>query len=116
MLFPVQTIIGTTHSFSQFFIEKTASKDFKFFLGHRNFLKVVDTLEKFEQSILDENSKQVKDFAIFKRQLYKMYEIQNRSAWEHERFSFEIERENLTLLKNANENYLNEVVYSNTID
>jgi len=34
-------------------IEKTSLKDYKFFLEQRNFLKVVDTLEKFEEGMLD---------------------------------------------------------------
>jgi hypothetical protein len=64
-------------------------------LGHRNFLKVVDTLEKFEKGMLDKQSAAARDFVVFKRQLYAMYEIQNRSVTEHEAFSFNIERENL---------------------
>jgi len=38
------------------YVEKTSMKDYKFFLEQRNFLKVVDTLEKFEEGMLDENS------------------------------------------------------------
>ena len=34
-------------------IEKSKMKDFRFFLEQKNFLKVVDTLEKFETVIID---------------------------------------------------------------
>jgi hypothetical protein len=43
-------------------IEKTQAKDFKFFLEQRNFLKVVDTLEKFEEGMLDPASAQAREF------------------------------------------------------
>ncbi len=66
---------------------------------------MVDTLEKFQEQILDPSTQYAKDFVIFKRQLYLMYEVQNRSVEEHELYSFKIERENLTLLSNANEDY-----------
>jgi hypothetical protein len=105
LLFPIQTII-----------EKTGQKDFAFFLGQRNFLKVVDTLEKFEAGVLDVNSKEAKEFTLFKTQLYKMYEIQNRSVWEHEQFSFNIEREDLKLLSEAKSSYLKELQTANSID
>ena len=61
-------------------------------------MKVVDTLEKFEDHILNFDSEEAKDFLVFKQRLYKMYEVQNRSAPEHELYSFNIERENLTQL------------------
>ena len=63
---------------------------------------MVDTLEKFESGVLDKNSESAKDFMLFKRELYHMYEIYNRSVWEHEMFSFNIERENLKYIYNAN--------------
>lgn len=49
--------------------------DFRFFLDQKDFLKVVDTLEKFETGMVDLNSEAGKEFAKFKRQLYKMYEV-----------------------------------------
>jgi len=52
-------------------------------LTHGNFLKVVDTLEKFEQGLIDKQTDAGKEFVSFKRQLYKMYEVQNRSIDEH---------------------------------
>jgi len=36
MLFPIETIIN-----------KVGERDYRFFLQNKNFLKVVDTLEKF---------------------------------------------------------------------
>lgn len=44
-------------------------------MRQRNFLKVVDTLEKFEANAVDPNSALAKDFHLFKRQLYQMYEV-----------------------------------------
>jgi hypothetical protein len=54
-------------------IEKTQAKDYAFFLSQRNFLKVVDTLDKYENQILDKSSIEAKDFVLFKRQLYQLY-------------------------------------------
>lgn len=45
-----------------------------------------------------------------------MYEIQNRSVWEHEQFSFTIEREDLKLLSEAKDSYLKELQTANSID
>jgi hypothetical protein len=61
-------------------------------------LKVVDTLEKFEEKALDKSSAQAKEFILFKKHLYKMYEIHHRSVSEHELYSFQIERDSLTHL------------------
>jgi hypothetical protein len=87
LLFPVDTIIA-----------KSQTKDFNFFLDHGNFFKVVDTLEKFEQGIVNKQSQEGREFVLFKRQLYKMYEVRHRSVWEHEQFSFTVERRNLKFL------------------
>jgi hypothetical protein len=70
-------------------------------LQNKNFLKVVDTLEKFQSSVVNLDSQAGRDFIVFKRQLYQLYEVQNRSVEEHEAFSFQIERENLKWLYNA---------------
>lgn len=86
-------------------LAKTQSKDYRFFLEQSNFLKVVDTLEKFEQHMLDANSTQAKDFAVFKRQLYQMYQVKNRSVHEHNLFSFQVTRDNLRWLYKANTTY-----------
>ena len=84
-------------------------KDFGFFLNNGNFLKVVDTLEKFEEGLLDKDSPRAREFILFKRQLYAMYEVQNRSVNEHELFSFEVERNNLHWLYNANTDFVQEM-------
>ena len=97
-------------------IEKSSLKDFEFFLGQNNFLKVVDTLNKFEDNILDKNSPKAREFILFKRQLYSMYEVQNRSVYEHELYSFEIERSNLRWLYNANTDYIEELRRGDTLD
>ena len=97
-------------------IEKSTLKDFEFFLGQSNFLKVVDTLNKFEDGILDKNSPKARDFVLFKRQLYAMYEVQNRSVGEHELFSFNIERKNLLWLYNANLEFVNELKQQDLAD
>ena len=64
LLFPVETII-----------EKAGQKDYKFFLTQENFLKVTDTLEKFEDNLLDKDSEGAREFTLFKQNLYKMYEV-----------------------------------------
>jgi hypothetical protein len=59
LLFPVETIVA-----------KAEAKDFNFFLSQKNFLKVTDTLERFEEMILDHSKPEAKNFVLFKRQLY----------------------------------------------
>ena len=90
-------------------IEKTEAKDFGFFFEQGNFMKVVDTLEKYQQRVVNTKSEQGKEFILFKRQLYQMYEVQNRSIEEHEKFSQEIERKNLKWLYQANMDYVEEL-------
>lgn len=77
-------------------------KDYAFFLNQPQFYKVVDSLEKYQDFNVDLDTQEGRDFYVFKRQLYQLYEIQNRSVDEHEAFSFTIERENLKWLYNAN--------------
>jgi len=91
LLFPVETIV-----------EKANANDYKFFLTQKNFLKVADTLERFEKDILDGDSADAKSFVLFKRRLYQMYEVQHRSIEEHELYSFNIERKNLAHSYQAN--------------
>lgn len=79
-------------------------------------MKVVDTLDKFEQHILDHNSPKARDFVLFKRQLYAMYEVQNRTVGEHELYSFEVERQNLHWLYNANTQYISEMRRVDALD
>lgn len=100
--FNYEALLTPIHS-----VEKSNEKDYEFFLTQGNFLKVVDTLEKFEANIIDQSSPRARDFALFKRQLYAMYEVQNRSVTEHELFSFKIDRKNLRWLSYANQEYIN---------
>lgn len=81
-----------------------------------NFLKVVDTLEKFQERAIDIDSDAGRDFIVFKRQLYSLYEIQNRSIDEHEAFSFELQRQNLKWLYNASQEYTREMTRLNNIE
>jgi hypothetical protein len=93
-----------------------SQKDFEFFLTERNFLKVIDTLDKYQERAVDLDSQAGRDFIVFKRQLYQMYEIQNRSVEDHELYSFNIERENLQVLSNAHKTYLSEMRRLNDIE
>ena len=45
-----------------------------------------------------------------------MYEVQNRSVNEHELFSFQVERQNLKWLSNANYEYIQELHRSDALD
>jgi len=45
-----------------------------------------------------------------------MYEVQNRSIYEHEQFSMGVERKNLKWLYNANMDYVNEIRTINALD
>lgn len=65
-------------------VERSDAKDFEFFMTQGNFLKVVDTLEKYQQRVVNTKSESGKEFILFKRQLYQMYEVQNRSIDEHD--------------------------------
>ena len=77
---------------------------------------MVDTLEKFQDALVNTQSQAGKDFILFKRQLYQMYEVQNRSLYEHEQFSIGVERQNLKWLYLANMNYVRELSHINRID
>jgi len=50
--------------------ERSEMKDYEFFLKQGNFMKVVDTLEKYQQRVVNTKSESGKDFIQFKRQLY----------------------------------------------
>jgi len=97
-MIPVETIIA-----------RTEAKDYRFFLESNNFLKVVDTLEKYQDNHVDRQSDSGKEFMLFKASLYQMYEVSNRSGTEHEAYSFRIERSNLRWLYNANLDFCNEL-------
>jgi hypothetical protein len=94
---------------------KVATKDFRFFLDYKNFYKMVDTLEKYQAGYVDIKSQDGREFIVFKRQLYQLYEISNRSAREHEAFSFDIERENLKWLQQANVAFQDELLFGNDL-
>lgn len=69
----------------------------------------MDTLEKFQEGMVDTQSTAGKNFIQFKRQLYKLYEVSNRSLLEHEAFSLKVDRRNLKQLYKANTEYVNEI-------
>ena len=81
-----------------------------------NFLKVVDTLEKYQQRVVNTKSESGKEFILFKRQLYQMYEVQNRSIDEHDTFSLTLERNNLSWLYQANLDYIGEMEKVQNLD
>lgn len=85
-------------------------------MSQGNFLKVVDTLEKFQSGLVNTQSPAGKEFVMFKRELYNMYEVQNRSVWEHDSFSFGVERRNLKYLYNANRNFVSEMTRIRQLD
>lgn len=94
-------------------IEKSKMNDYEFFLSQANFLIVVDTLEKFQQGMVNAQSEEGKKFIHFKRSLYKLYEVRNRSTLEHDAFSFKVDRRSLTSLYRANLDYVAEVSMCN---
>ena len=49
---------------------RSDAKDFEFFLTQGNFMKMVDTLEKYQQRVVNTKSESGKEFIQFKRQLY----------------------------------------------
>ena len=95
---------------------KIETKDYRFFLEYKNFYKMVDTLEKYQNEHVDLATAEGRAFIVFKRQLYQLYEIQNRSAAEHEAFSFALERENLKWLYKASQEFQVELMRQNRID
>ena len=50
-------------------------RDYGLFLGQPQFYKVVDTLEKYQEMNIDLDTQEGRDFYVFKRQLYQLYEI-----------------------------------------
>ena len=85
-------------------------------MSQGNFMKVVDTLEKYQQRMVNTKSEGGKEFILFKRQLYQMYEVQNRSIDEHEEFSLTLERQNIRWLYQANLDYIGEMTRVTTLD
>ena len=66
--------------------------------------------------MLNKQAPQAKDFIAFKKQLYQMYQIQNRSIWEHEMYSFDIEREDIKWLSKARDDFVMEKIKLDAID
>jgi len=73
-------------------------------------------MNKYQESSVDLDSQEGRDFIVFKSQLFKMYEVQNRSLDEHEAFSFEVERENLKYLHQASRDFQSEMSRLNEIE
>lgn len=63
---------------------------------------VVDSLEKFQSGMINTNTDAGRNFVQFKRQLYKLYEVKNRSVLEHDAFSMSVDRRDLKHLYKAN--------------
>jgi hypothetical protein len=63
---------------------KLAEEDYSFFLKEKNFLAVVNTIEVYHSSIVASGSAESNKITLFKRKLYEMYEVKNRSALEHQ--------------------------------
>lgn len=103
LMFPVETII-----------EKYRAEDYDFFLSKGNFLKVVDTLEKFGSN-LDTDHEGAKDFILFKKKLYKLFEVRGRSASEHAEFSSKIYEDELVHVYDAHRHHLATIAVDNHI-
>ena len=103
-MFPVETII-----------EKSAERDYEFFLNQKNFLLVADSLEKFE-SCLDTKEQASKDFIIFKQKLYQTYEVRNRSTLEHDELTSNVSLFDLYHVMDASKNHLAEMARENHIE
>lgn len=104
LMFPVDTII-----------EKYKAEDFDFFLTKGNFLKVADTLEKFASN-LDMDHEDARKFILFKKKLYKLYEVRARSVHEHAQFSTEIREDELTHVYAAHRHHLANLATDSYID
>ena len=96
-------------------IEKYKAEDYDFFLEKGNFLKVADTLEKFAEN-LDMEHEDAKDFVIFKKKLYKIYEVRSRSLAEHAEFSSQILESELTHVYGAHKHHLATMMRENHME
>ena len=56
LMFPIETIV-----------DRVEKRDYRFFLQANNFLKVVDTLEKYQESTVDLSTQPGREFLVFKR-------------------------------------------------
>jgi hypothetical protein len=97
IIFPLDTLIA-----------KYQEKDYEFFLGQGNFMKVADSLEKFQQC-LDLSSPESKNFVVFKQKLYRTWEVRNRSTLEHSMFSGHIDDTDLPHLAESNRYHVAEM-------
>lgn len=104
IMFPVETLI-----------EKSQQKDYSFFLQQKNFLKVADSLEKF-QECLDLDQPESKEFILFKKKLYNTYEVQNRSTLEHTEYSGETDALHLHHLHESNRYHIEEMKRESLIE
>lgn len=84
---------------------KLQEQDYEYFLQMPNFLKVVSTLDRFESELVVPDSDEAKALRVFKRDLYEMYEVRNRSVAEHKQISMVIDRRSLNKLYKANLQY-----------
>ena len=103
LIIPVETII-----------EKYQAQDYDYFLDHGNFLKVTDTLEKFGAN-LDLEHEDARAFTLFKKKLYKLYEVRARSDAEHALFSADVREDELTHVYNAHNHHMQSIVTDNYI-
>ena len=103
IMFPLETLI-----------QKSQERDYEFFLSQENFIKVADSLEKFE-SYLDLDDPNSKEFRLFKRKLYTTYEVRNRTTLEHDHYSTKIELSDLYHMVDSNDTHLAEIVRQNNI-
>ncbi len=104
LIFPVETIV-----------QKYKAEDYDFFLEQGNFMKVADSLEKFGQN-LDMDHEDAKDFIIFKKKLYKLYEVRARSLSEHAEFSTQVLENELSHVYDAHKHHLSTVMEDNHLD
>jgi len=85
-------------------------------LSHGNFLKVTDSLEKFERDLVDRETKEGKDFVAFKTKLYQMYEVKNRSVYEHQAYTMKMDRQSLDSLYGVTQNFVHESALVDRLD
>ena len=77
---------------------------------------MVDSLEKFQRLAVNMETKEGREFMTFKRELYQMYEVQNRTREEHNAFSLGVERKSLRNLYKANLEFVDELNRVNNLD
>ena len=88
--------------------QKSQEMDYNFFLSQPNFLKVTDSLEKFEKDLVDTSTVDGKNFLTFKTKLYQMYEVKNRSVYEHQAYTMKMDRQTIDSLYGVTQNFVHE--------